>query len=126
MLPLIRWRLLLIEPGLFGRLQLQIVPRLYLAVPLLLLRWRIRGKARRLQASVMIGAGEQIMRVVNNITIGFTRDLTPLLAHGPMILALVEVGMADVPVLALPILSIILYLVEVMHSLTLREAWKRP
>ena len=74
----------------------------------------------------MIGAGEQIMRVINNITSGFTRDLAPLLAHGPMILTLVEVSVADVPVLALPILSIILYLIEVVHSLTLREAWKRP
>ena len=67
----------------------------------------------------MVGAGEQVLRVLNRVATGLARNIASLFAHSTMILTLVEIGVTDVPVLALAFLPIVVNLIEVVHSLAL-------
>ena len=67
----------------------------------------------------MVGAGEQVLRVLNRVASRLACNIASLFAHSTMILTLVEIGVTDVPVLALAFLSIVVNLIEVVHSLAL-------
>ena len=78
------------------------------------------GQPRRPHARILISS-QQIMGIFCCITIRLARNLPHLVPH---LLALVEVSVADVPILSLPILSLGAHYTEVLHGLASREPWQ--
>lgn len=64
----------------------------------------------------MIGACEHVLGVLNGVEARFARDLTSFVAHSSMILTVAEISVTNVPVLALSILTIAVYIFEVVHG----------